>query len=95
MLPFLLYTCVGVTKFKSLNSLLTAEAIEYVNFNKANIMTGEEIYKMFSYGPQVVWIVLNELNWFFLLAPDTLFVTRSGRGSNSLPSSLVQNKYYL
>lgn len=52
MLPFLLHTCVGVTKFKSLNSLLTAEAIKYVNFNKANIMTGEEIYKMFSYGPQ-------------------------------------------
>lgn len=52
MLPFLLHTCVGVTKFKSLNSLLTAEAIEYVNFNKANIMTGEEMYKMFSCGPQ-------------------------------------------
>lgn len=46
MLPVFLYTCVSVTKFSSLNSLLTAEAIGYVNVDKANIMTGEEIYKI-------------------------------------------------
>lgn len=28
-----------------------AEAIGYVNVDKANIMTGQEIYKMFRYGP--------------------------------------------
>lgn len=32
--------------FSSLNSLLTAEAIGYVNVDKANIITGEEIYKI-------------------------------------------------
>lgn len=39
-------TCVSVTKFSSLNSLLTAEATGYVNIDKANIMTGEERYKI-------------------------------------------------
>lgn len=47
MLPvFFLYTCVSVTRFSSLNSQLTAEAIGYVNVNKANTITGKEIYKI-------------------------------------------------
>lgn len=46
MLPVFLYTCVSVPKFASLNSLLTAEAIRYVNVDKANIRTGEQIYKI-------------------------------------------------
>lgn len=46
VLFFFPFTCVSVTKFSSLNSLLTAEAIRYVNVDKANIMTGEEIYKI-------------------------------------------------
>lgn len=33
------------TTLSLLNSLLTAEAIGYVNFDKANVMTGEETYK--------------------------------------------------
>lgn len=43
---FFLYTCVSVTRFSSLNSQLTAEAIGYVNVNKANTITGKEIYKI-------------------------------------------------
>lgn len=39
---FPLYLCC-FTKFSSLNSLLTAEAIGYVNVDKANFMTGKEI----------------------------------------------------
>ena len=38
---FFLYTCVSVTRFSSLNSQLTAEAIGYVNVDKANTITGK------------------------------------------------------
>lgn len=37
---------ITVLEFSSLNSLLTAEATGYVNIDKANIMTGEERYKI-------------------------------------------------
>lgn len=43
---FVFKPVVSVTEFASLNSLLTAEAIGYVNIDKANIMTGEEKYKI-------------------------------------------------
>lgn len=46
MPPVFLNTCVSITKISSLNSLLTAEAIGNVNVDKANIMTGQEIYKI-------------------------------------------------
>lgn len=46
MPPVFLNTYVSITKISSLNSLLTAEAIGNVNVDKANIMTGQEIYKI-------------------------------------------------
>lgn len=46
---FFVFTPVlALQSFSSLNSLLTAEAIGYVNVDKANVMTGKEIQKSMS-----------------------------------------------
>lgn len=56
MLLVFLYTFFSITKFSSLNSLLMAEAIGYVNVDKDNIIAGQELYIMFRCGPYRGWI---------------------------------------